>query len=274
MKYTRQTLKYIFGNFWYLILFGLFPAVFLAFSLDIETVGSVLREFFTGNPYAAFADIFHSVSIFNFHSPLAVLFQCLGLVLVVLCAAMTTAFIEKHMRIGKRTWNGLFSKLNDNFLSTFGFTLLLALVYEIWALIVSALLYYLTFIGSKAVVYVLAGAVFFGTQAILLYVVSTFYLWLPCLQITGFRSFEALRYSYQLVAPVKGKIIGAQFVSMLIAEVALGEACMFIPVKGVAFAIAAVIFAGEILVFVTRMQVAYFDCAQIERADLKPYFSR
>lgn len=273
MKYTKQSFKYVFGNFGYLILFGLFPAVFLAYSVDFDTVGRVLRSFFTGDPYAEFSEIFRSISVFNFRSPLIALFDVLGVLLTVLCAAMMTAYIEKHMRIGKRTWNGLFSKVNDNFLSTLGVTLLLAFIYEVWALVVSALLYSLTFIGSRAVIYVFAAVVFFGTEIGLLYVVSAFYLWLPCLQITGFRPFEALTYSYRLIEPVKGKIVWAQFVVMALAETALGAACMFVPAKGAVFALATAIFAMVILVFVTRMQVAYFDCAQMERADLKTYFS-
>ena len=46
MKYTGKSLKYVFANFGYLILFGLFPAVFLAYSLDSATVGRILGDFF------------------------------------------------------------------------------------------------------------------------------------------------------------------------------------------------------------------------------------
>ena len=51
-------MKYVFANFGYLVLFGLFPAVFLAYSLDTATVGAILRDYFTGSPYASFSDIF------------------------------------------------------------------------------------------------------------------------------------------------------------------------------------------------------------------------
>ena len=50
MKYTSKSLKYVFANFGYLVLFGLFPAVFLAYSLDTATVGAILRDYFTGSP--------------------------------------------------------------------------------------------------------------------------------------------------------------------------------------------------------------------------------
>ena len=163
-------------------------------------------------------------------------------------------------------------KLNDNLLSTLGVTLLFAVIYELWALITSALLLCVSFIANRAVVCIVSAAVLFATEFVLLYVIAAFYLWLPCLQITGFRSFEALRYSYQLVTGVKSKIVRSQFFSLTIAEIALSAACVFVGSAWAVFAIATLIFTFLILLFVTRMQVVYFDCAQIERADLKTYY--
>lgn len=272
MKYTSKSLKYVFANFGYLVLFGLFPAVFLAYSLDTATVGAILRDYFTGSPYASFSDIFHAVSIFNFHSVSATIADVLSVILAVTCVAMMMAFMEKHMRIGKKTWTGLFSKLNDNLLSTLGITLLFACLYELWALITSALLLCVSFFGSKTVIYILSVIVWFGTQTALLFVVSLFYLWLPCLQITGFRSFEALSYSYQLATGVKRTIVREQFVSMTIAEILIGLVCVFAPWAWLKLVLNSVVFAGQILLFVTRMQVVYFDRAQLERADEKNYY--
>ncbi len=272
MKYTSKSLKYVFANFGYLVLFGLFPAVFLAYSLDTATVGAILRDYFTGSPYASFSDIFHAVSIFNFHSVSATIADVLSVILAVTCVAMMMAFMEKHMRIGKKTWTGLFSKLNDNLLSTLGITLLFACLYELWALITSALLLCVSFFTSKTVIYILSVIVWFGTQIALLFVVSLFYLWLPCLQITGFRSFEALSYSYQLATGVKRKIVREQFVSMTIAEILIGLVCVFAPWAWLKLVLNSAVFAGQILLFVTRMQVVYFDRAQLERADEKHYY--
>lgn len=272
MKYTSKSLKYVFANFGYLVLFGLFPAVFLAYSLDTATVGAILRDYFTGSPYASFSDIFHAVSIFNFHSVSATIADVLGVILAVACVAMMMAFMEKHMRIGKKTWTGLFSKLNDNLLSTLGITLLFACLYELWALITSALLLCVSFFGSKTVIYIISVIVWFGTQIALLFVVSLFYLWLPGLQITGFRSFEALSYSYQLATGVKRTIVREQFVSMTIAEILIGIICVFVPWTWLKLVLNSAVFAGQILLFVTRMQVVYFDRAQLERADEKHYY--
>lgn len=272
MKYTSKSLKYVFANFGYLVLFGLFPAVFLAYSLDTATVGAILRDYFTGSPYASFSDIFHAVSIFNFHSVSATIADVLSVILAVTCVAMMMAFMEKHMRIGKKTWTGLFSKLNDNLLSTLGITLLFACLYELWALITSALLLSVSFFGSKTVIYILSVIVWFGTQIALLFVVSLFYLWLPCLQITGFRSFEALSYSYQLATGREADDCAG--------TVCFDDDCRnfnrsrlrFAPWAWLKLVLNSAVFAGQILLFVTRMQVVYFDRAQLERADEKNYY--
>ena len=256
MKYTIATIKYILKNFLYIFPFALLPALFLSFSLDKTAIHTLLTNYFTGNPTAIFTDIFHAVSIFNFRSVGVFFAGLIGVVLMILCASLMTALMEKHMRIGKRTFNGVFSKLNDNLMSTCGI----------------CLLYVFSLIGSKAAIYVLSVIVFLGMHFILLYIVSIFYLWLPCLQITGFRAFEALRYSYQLVAPVKPRIIFGQLFSMLVAEVLLGVAAVFIPGKIAAIVIAAILYAFMTLMFCVRMQVIYFDRAQLERADLKNYY--
>lgn len=272
MKYTAKSLNYIFRNLGWLVLFGLFPAVFLAYSIDTVTISALLRDYFSGRPYASFSDIFHSVSIFNFRSVSATFADILGVLLAVACVAMMMAFMEKHMRIGKKTWNGLFSKLNDNLLSTFGIAVLFAAIYELWAVITSALLLCVTFIASKTVIYAVSAAVWIGMHIALLSVISLFYLWLPCLQITGFKSFEALSYSYQLASGVKRTFVWEQFLSMAVSEILFGAVSIFVPWGWLKLVLNTAVFAGLILLFVTRMQVAYFDRAQLERADLRKYY--
>ena len=188
MKYTVQSIKYIIKNFFYVIPFTVLPAVFLAFSLDKPAIERIAEGYFSGKPHASFPELFHAISIFNFRSIQAFIMGFIGVVCMILCGALMFAMIDKHMRIGRRTWNGVFSKLNDNLISTFGICILYVAVYELWSLITSALLFLVMLPDSKVVVYILSVLVFLAMHFILLYVVSIFYLWLPCLQITGFRS--------------------------------------------------------------------------------------
>lgn len=276
MKYTIKSIRYIIKNFWYIFPFAVLPALALAISFDKPAVERILTNYFTGSPYATFPEIFHSVSIFNFRGWKIFFAGLLGVILMILCVSMMMALIEKHMRIGKRTLGGVFSKLNDNLLSTAGICILYAAIYEVWALVTSALLFLVSFLMSLAEsavgAYILTVIVFFGMHFVLLYVVSIFYLWLPCLQITGFRAFEALRYSYQLVAPVKKNVIFGQWISVTASEILLGLCAVFVPTKIAVFILAAALYALMTLMFCVRMQVIYFDRAQLERADLKKYY--
>lgn len=272
MKYTIESIKYLFKNFWYIFPFALVPAIFLSFSLDKDAIDRLLTGFFTGKPEVSFVDVFHAISVLNFRSWEAFLSGFAGVILMVLCVALMFAFIEKHMRIGKRTLNGLFSKLNDNLISTTGIALMYTAIYELWALITSALLFFVFLPSNLPIQYIFSVIVFFGMHFVLLYVVSIFYLWLPCLQITGFRAFEALRYSYQLVAPVKMRIILGQWFSITVAEILLALCCLFVPGKIAGFVLATALYAFMTAIFCVRMQVVYFDRAQLERADLKKYY--
>lgn len=272
MNYTIASIKYILKNFWYILPFSILPALFLSLSIDKFAIQKVLTDYFTGKPGGSFPIIFRAISIFNFRDVGAFFAGLAGIVLMVVCVSLMLALIEKHMRIGKRTYNGIFSKLNDNLLSTCGICLFYVLIYEVWAVLISALLFLAYLVENVVAVYILSVIIFFSMHFVLLYVVSLFYLWLPCLQITGFRAFEALRYSYQLVAPVKMRIVFGQWISVTISEILIGLTAIFVPMRGFSFAAATVLYMFMTVMFCVRMQVAYFDRAQLERADLKKYY--
>ena len=272
MNYTIASIKYILKNFWYILPFSILPALFLSLSIDKFAIQKVLTDYFAGKPGGSFPIIFRAISIFNFRDVGAFFAGLAGIVLMVVCVSLMLALIEKHMCIGKRTYNGIFSKLNDNLLSTCGICLFYVLIYEVWAVLISALLFLAYLVENVVAVYILSVIIFFSMHFVLLYVVSLFYLWLPCLQITGFRAFEALRYSYQLVAPVKMRIVFGQWISVTISEILIGLTAIFVPMRGFSFAAAAVLYMFMTVMFCVRMQVAYFDRAQLERADLKKYY--
>ena len=272
MNYTIASIKYILKNFWYILPFSILPALFLSLSIDKFAIQKVLTDYLTGKPGGSFPIIFRAISIFNFRDVGAFFAGLAGIVLMVVCVSLMLALIEKHMRIGKRTYNGIFSNLNDNLLSTCGICLFYVLIYEVWAVLISALLFLAYLVENVVAVYILSVIIFFSMHFVLLYVVSLFYLWLPCLQITGFRAFEALRYSYQLVAPVKMRIVFGQWISVTISEILIGLTAIFVPMRGFSFAAAAVLYMFMTVMFCVRMQVAYFDRAQLERADLKKYY--
>lgn len=272
MRYTTPSIKYVLKNFRYVFPFAIIPAIFFALSLDPAAINTMLKAIATGNSAKLeFSVIFHAVSIFNFSSLRVFFAGLVGFVLLIVCISMLMALLEKHMRIGKRTYNGIFSKLNDNLISTGGMCVLFVCIYELWTLITAAVLFVVMHIGSKIAVWVLSVLVFLALQVALLCVIFLFYLWLPCLQITGFKAFEALKYSYQLSAPVKGKVVLGQMISLTTAEIIIC-ACSYVFTGWVLVSVAAVLYACMVLLYCVRMQIAYFERAQLERADLKKYY--
>ncbi len=275
MKYTAQTIKYNVKNLLYVFPLVILPAFFLSLTLARADVQSVAQKVQEGSfSTITFWELFHSLTIFNFASWGTVAAGLLGVLSLVVCVSLVMAFTDKHMRFGKRTFNGLFAKLNDNLLSTFGFTMLMVILYEIWTLLLTAVLQ-LSFLLPSVAVYVVAPLIVLAMHVALTYAISLIYLWLPCMQITGFRTFEALRYGFLLCEPIQGNIIWVQALSMVVAEAAIVAATLLLPSVLVAsVVVATMLYAVLILQFCVRMQIVYFDRAQIERADLKKYYEK
>ena len=119
MKYTKQTCNYIFKNFFYIFPLAVLPAFLLSLSTDEEAIQCLVETIIRGDLINLHFDhIFCAVSVLNFGSWESIIFGLLSIGGIIVFMALLMAFLEKHMRIGKRTLNGLFSKLNDNFLST------------------------------------------------------------------------------------------------------------------------------------------------------------
>ena len=273
MKYTILTGKYIFKNFFYVVLFALLPAFALSLSLAETEIISVLNAVVVGDFSTwTFSDLFSAVSVLNFSSWHSVLSGIVGVIAIVPCVALLMAFLDKHMRFGKRTFNGLLPKLNDNFISTFGYTVLFLAIYEVWALLLSALLFLTSLLPNAIAVYIIGGGIFVGMHIALLSAIGAIYLWLPCMQITGFQAVEALQYSHQLVTSVRWRILVGQLFFLFATEAVIAACTWFLPETIIFTALTTVLFTLLLLFYCVRMVIAYFDRDQIERADLRKYY--
>lgn len=274
MKYYSQTSKYIAKNGFYILPFTILPAMFLAFSLNQASILNVFNAIASGSIKIGFTDIFRTVSLLNFASWWNAIFAIVGIVLLIVCVSMLMAFLDKHMRIGKRSYAGIFSKVNDNLLSTGFIVLLIVLFYQLWALVTSAVFYLCTFIESVPLAYAAAVIIYIASHVLLVCCISMVYLWLPCLQHTGFRTGEAFRISHELLSPVKARIVCTQVLTFLFIEAIISATVILIPSWIVTFVVATALYAVLIMVFFVRMQIVYFDRAGIEREDLKKVYFR
>ena len=273
MKYTVQANKYIFKNFIYILPLAVLPALFLMFSTDQVAIQCVVDTILLGDLTGLhFEHLFCAISVLNFGSLKSVIFGILGIIGIIVFVALLMAMLEKHMRIGKRTFNGLIYKLNDNFMSTCGYVFLALVIYEIWALLTSALLFFVTRISVTLIAVVLCVIVYLLMHITLISIINAIYLWLPCMQITGFRALEALEYSHQLMQPVKREILIGQLLCLFFVEGLVCACVAFAPSSFLFAVLTTLLYAFMIMIYCVRMQIVYFDCDQIERADLKYYF--
>lgn len=184
---------------------------------------------------------------------------------------MMMAMIEKHFRIGKRTYRGLFSKLNDNLISTGGYAFLMVILYEVWTLITTIGVFIFSKIFINAVAYVMMALFFVIMHIALIYIIGQIYLWLPCMQITGFKAIHALYYSNRMVSSVKWHILLGQIAMLLGAEVLIGLCACFAPSPIIFTILITVLYGWMIMLFCVRMQVVYFEREHLDRADVFRY---
>ncbi len=272
MKYTIKSNKYIAKNLFYILPFAIIPAFFLSISTDEKALISVLQKVFGNTPQQlTFSELFRAISILNFASWQSIVFGIGGIVLIIVCVAMMMAMLEKHFRIGKRTYRGLFSKLNDNLLSTAGYGFLLIVFYEIWSFITALGVFIFSRIFINIVSYIMMGLFLIIMHIALIYVIGQIYLWLPCMQITGFKAIHALYYSNRMVSSVKWRILLGQIAMLLGAEALIGLCVYFAPSPIIFTILTTILYGWMIMLFCVRMQVVYFEREHLDRADVFRY---
>lgn len=268
MRIVFGNWKYIFKNLWLVLPFALLPALFLSLSVDYTKIAVYVKNLFTGNPRAEFIDLFRTWSLIRFDSVLGAVYSVLSFVCVVFFMAFMLSLVEKHMRIGKRTLSGAFSQLGNVFLTSAFITFLYLIIYEAWGIVIAAILYAVgAFAGTAAGTYLLSALVFAVLVFALAYVVSVFYLWFPCLQITGFRPYEAFRYSYQLMTGVRWRLVLSFLLSLAVVFAAVAASAYFLP-EVLFRAVLFVMFVFLFLSFCIRMETVYFETDKIGREDL------
>lgn len=267
MRTVFGSWKYVFRNIWFLLPFAVVPAVFMALSLDYQGLQAVWGGFFSGDPRAEFLELFRAWSFVRIDSWLGLIYSILAVVAVIFFMALLLAFVEKHMRLGKRTLSGIGAQFVNNLPSVIFAALAYLVLYEAWAVVLSAVMFAVSEISATATVYA-ADVVFILVFAfVLVYLATILYLWLPCRQMTGFRFFEAFLYSYRLTVGVRGKLVLSFAISLAALFVVLC-ACSFLP-AAVFYIVGVAAFALLFLNFCVRMEAVYFETDKLDREDLR-----
>lgn len=268
MKYIGSAFRYLFKNFIFLFPFALLPSYFLAMSVDVDNLASLAESTLAVETNFDFLQVFTFLSPFNAEGwPYAIVF-------VVMCAVfvpMLHGFIERHMRIGSRSFKGVAGRFNTNFLPTLAVLALFLAAYELWALLAAGLIYAVTILLDGIACYVLAVSVLFGANALLAWLASAFLLWLPCMQLTGYSYLDSLNFSGQLYARRRGKLFLAVFLPLAVGVVlqfAIAAASPLEALRIPAYVLLELVYLFLFLYYCILMYVAYFDAAGEDRMDL------
>ena len=105
--------KYIVKNIWFVLPFAIVPGIFLALSLDLDAVTAFVHAFFAGNPRIGFVETFRTLSFIRIDSWLGAVFSICAFLSIVFFMTVMLSLVEKHMRIGKRTFSGAFSQIGN-----------------------------------------------------------------------------------------------------------------------------------------------------------------
>lgn len=263
--------KYIFKNLWYVLPFAVLPSVLLAFSLDYDAINHVTYAFYTGGLHdIGFFYLFRAFSVVRVDNVWSTPVSIVTIFVSCVMFTLMLIFVEKHMRIGKRTLSGLKRQFTWLILPVFCMTVFYLALYEAFAVIVSALLFVVCRLPSTAFSYLLFLAVIAVFAFLLLYVVALMYLFLPCKQVTGFRTYDAFFYSYRLMTGVRGRLLLSLFISIagsffVLSSASLLHVSVFIII---AFLLCTVLFMS----FGVRMETVYFKTDKLDREDqLKSY---
>lgn len=262
----------MFKNFIFLFPFALIPSYFFALALDLNSLETIVRKVLAVDVEVSFDTVFNSFSLITADRWL---FGIVSFICMALFMPMLLAFIEKHMRIGSRSFKGIWGRFNTNFLSTLFVGVLFLAMYELWSLIASGLVYGATLLFSGIAGTVAAILLYFAMLALIAYIASVFLLWLPCLLITGYNFVDALAYSNQLYAGKKGGLFLAVFLPCVVSGVVtLLVVGVFAPmhVQLPVFFIVEILFLLLMLYYSALMFVAYFRLTGEERADLQKKF--
>ena len=272
MRYIASTFGYVFKNFIFIFVFALIPSYFLTAASDLHNMGELIDVFVYGNGNA---DFFAVHAYFSPFSRGGWAYALVAFASMVLLFPFLLGFIEKHMRLGFRNWKGIAGRFNFNFLTTLVVFAVDLVIYEVWALIASGLIYAETLIFQGIASVAIAVVLAIVSVALLCYIFSLFLLWLPCLQIMGYNFMDSLSYSNTLYAKKRAKLFWALFVPCVVCYVGRTVTVAFrglFAAEVAAFLICELIFMFAILYVCVLMFVAYFDAAGEERLDLKKKF--
>lgn len=268
MKYIKQTLLYFKSN----IL--LLPALIVACAImpliiDFTAYDAIKNSFDGGMLTADFFAWFKMFLIFNTTGVPQALLSVLAYAVLAIVLGYIHSVVDKHVRFGSKSFKSIMNGINGTVMYCIAGTLLFfvfhAIICSIMAAIMSAFCLiptpYAFVIGA-----VICGAILVASVLL----IQIFFLWFPCLEITGFRAYEALSYSYSLCHKSMGSIFVSLALPILITSGVVLALSLLINVYVAAVIVS--ILMGMAFTYLSVLDyIIYANVEGIEREDLRRY---
>jgi hypothetical protein len=188
---------------------------------------------------------------------------------LVLDLALIHSLIDNHVRFGSKSFRSIANSFNINVVNGFIFAIF-ALVAMFISTVIMAAIMKTSCLLQVDYSYIIGIIVCAAVLIFMLFISSLFMLWLPCVEITGFKKFEALNYSYSLartrIRSIFLSVAPPAFVTVVVSiAIALAEITLL------TYIALPIIMALLYMYSAVLSYIVYVDAEGIEREDLKKY---
>jgi len=268
MKYIKQTLLYFKSNFLLLPAFILACAV-MPLIIDFTAYDVIINGFKDGIITADFFSWFRVFLLFNLRSVPQALLSVLAYAILAITLGYIHSVVDKHVRFGSRSFKSIMNGINGTVMYSLAGTLLFFVCHTIICAIMAAIMSAFCLIQSPYV-FIIGAVICFGIFMVSIFLIEVFFLWFPCLEITGFRAYEALSYSYSLCHKQRGSIYVSLALPIVFTTAVSLALSFFINVYVAAVIVS--ILTGMAFTYLSVLDyLAYADVEGIEREDLRKY---
>ena len=264
MRYIKLSLKYMFKNFFELLLVVLLPAVIAGLVSESCSTVRFLAGFMDGS-YDSFTSVYLSMGDYDWKNIVA---GVLMLPVAVIMLSGACGMVSRHMRLGVLNFKNFNRRINNNFLVILKTTLLLIVLMQIYAIIISATTFlwvklFATIEGAYAMT-IISNVVMILSVTLF---VSVFMLSVPTMSITGLNMRRAMAESMTMI---KGNFFRIFFAVIFPLCTVYALMCVLAAFgfwwRWILYPI------GFVLIFsyyISLMYSSYCDIADVDREDLK-----
>lgn len=211
MNNYKQTLSYLFkyGKGKRVVLLSallLVPSAIISYFFPLSKYASFFFNYF-GTDYPTWGKLwlsFADLSVF------AIVGLVVSLLLFIICIAIFTTVVTRHVRVGDFAFTKLLYSVNENFFPASATTVFFIVVLSVAHFVFTLFAFMWTLIRSKIAGLILSVLIFLLIATTIVYVLSVIILWLPSMSFTGqyahkaFMSaiYKARNYEKQFFVPI------------------------------------------------------------------------